>query len=133
MLTACNIIVGSVMPSVGTIWNEAGLGNQQSAHNGLLVLAVMIMAMAFTPGFASGPSGALLADTSPGSRGLAVAGARIVEPFSITQHRPTKSKSDNIDPVLIRRTTVRDCDALLGADHSPSTTGPCDLRLVELQ
>ncbi len=97
----------------------------------LSILSVMIFAILAalaSEAFATDP-----AARTPNGRATAVATAQVINPFTMTSAAQTGTNMHDSAMTMLRRTTYRDCESLLGADANQTTAASCELRLIELQ
>jgi len=78
--------------------------------------------------FATGPAG-----QASSGRATAVASAQVIEPFAMDRRVQSRTGTRDSAIEMLRRTTIRSCEAILGADANQDLEATCELRLVELQ
>lgn len=102
----------------------------------ILTLAILIsMTLNILPALASEAREPDHAGTTAmvGSHAAVVARARIVNPFRMSLDAQNSGSSKGYGMTVSRRTTHRDCSALLGADSDRDVGASCELRLIELE
>lgn len=97
----------------------------------LAILSVMIISI--LPALASQAFATNPVQQNPNGRATAVASAKVIKPF--TMNAMTQAESVTPDSVLtvLRRTTLRSCETLLGKGATQVAERSCELRLIELQ
>tara|TARA_R100001244_G_scaffold39766_1_gene35648 strand:- start:26230 stop:26505 length:276 start_codon:yes stop_codon:yes gene_type:complete len=73
------------------------------------------------------------AEQAPDGRATAVAGAKVVKPFKLDSAVQPGSAARDSAITVLRRSTVRSCQAILGTDGNQVAEATCELRLIELQ
>ncbi|WP_156472197.1 hypothetical protein [Sphingorhabdus sp. M41] len=97
----------------------------------LAILSAMIIIISPALGseaFASDP-----ATPMTNARATAVASAQILRPFTTNSTISAGPKADNFATTVLRRTSFRSCETLLGSDANSAAGATCELRLIEVQ
>lgn len=102
-----------------------------SSMASLPILSVMIIGILpalKSEAFATGPAG-----QAPSGRATAVASARVIKPFTMDTLAASRPGTGDSATAVLRRTTIRSCASLLGANVPHGAEANCELRLIELQ
>jgi hypothetical protein len=120
------------MQSVGTILWDMKADRFRTFLTIGFVPIIILSAVAITilPALASEPQPA---GRSANGGAVAVASARVVNPFKMTSSAAASTRSDDNAIMVSRRTTLRKCALLLGVDANQGPAATCELRLTELQ
>jgi len=92
----------------------------------LSVALVGILPILASVAFATDP-------VAPTPRATAVASAKAIKSFAMAPSVPPRTEAQDFSHLISRRTSIRNCGSLLGADSGQVATGSCELRLIELQ
>lgn len=123
------------MQSVGTILWDVKTDYVRSFRCSTIIALSFLSAIAISilPALAreaseTGPSG-----RSPGGNVTAVASANVIKSFTMNSKALAGTGPNEYEASVSRRTALRSCDLLLGADSDQASGASCELRLMELQ
>jgi hypothetical protein len=125
------------MQSMDIILPDEAIGLSRSV--GCATSATLCAIFAMTPGILPASASETPRSQQAGSlasangRGVAVASARVLKPFSMQSTVRTANGMDDYDTSVSRRSSFRDCSVLLGLEANSGTAETCELRLTELQ
>ena len=94
----------------------------------LSVMIIGILPALKSEAFATGPAG-----QAPSGRATAVASAQLITPFTVDSVVESRTGTRDSAIAVLRRTTIRSCATILGADTTQGAEAACELRLLELQ
>lgn len=134
-LLACDLVVGCVMQSVGfgSLNRKADYFRSvlYSTVAPLSILSVMIIGILpalKSEAFATGTTA-----RTPNARSTAVASARVVKPFEMDAAVQAGTNAHGSEITLLRSTSIRSCQSILGAETTQVASASCELRLIEVQ
>lgn len=134
-LLACDLVVGCVMQSVGfgslsrkADYFRSVLYSTVAPLSILSVMVIGILPALKSEAFATGTTA-----RTPNARSTAVASARVVKPFEMDAAVQAGTNAHGAEITLLRSTSIRSCQSILGAETTQVASASCELRLIEVQ
>ena len=132
---ACDLVVGRVMQSVGfASLNRKADHFRSVLYSSMAPLSILsVMIIGILPALKSEAFATGTTARTPNARATAVASARVVKPFTMDATVQAGVNAHGSEITLLRSTSIRSCQSLLGAENRQVPGASCELRLVEMQ